>query len=160
MSTNSHDVIREAIDKVGPKQVASEIGVSLSLVYKWAQPNTETGSGSRNPLDRVSELVDITDDLRLLEWLCRRFEGYYVPNPKRLEDDDYEVIPATNEIVHQFAALLRTISKAALDNMITNEESTEIRRDWDRLKSFTEGFVRCCEEGDFRPLDRSKLSAE
>ncbi len=38
-----------------PKAIASELGVSLSLVYKWAQEQSESGSGSRNPLDRIVE---------------------------------------------------------------------------------------------------------
>ena len=75
-----------------------------------------------------------------------------------MNDDEYDVMPATNEIVHQFAGLLRTISQAALDNMITRKESREIREVWDRLKSYTEGFVRCCEEGDFRPMKKSRIS--
>ena len=66
----SHDVIREAFKKSGPKEVASEMGLSLSLVYKWAQPNTELGSGSRNPLDRVNQLRELTQDTQLVQWLC------------------------------------------------------------------------------------------
>ena len=58
----SHEVIKKACEKTSPKEVAAELGVSLSLVYKWAQPNTELGSGSRNPLDRVLELLRITKD--------------------------------------------------------------------------------------------------
>ncbi len=154
---HSHEVIRDAIEAVGPKQVAADIGVSLSLVYKWAQPNSGGGSGSPNPLDRVAQLTEITGDLRLLEWLCRKCDGYFVNNPRKLRSKDYDLMPATNEIVHQFADLLRAISQAALDNSISHGESAEIRGVWDRLKSFTEGFVRCCEMGDFRPLNQLKI---
>ena len=34
---DSHEIIKHACDKHGTKQVASHLGVSLSLVYKWAQ---------------------------------------------------------------------------------------------------------------------------
>lgn len=150
----SHEVLKRAFDQspAGPKEIASAMGVSLSLVYKWAQPNTDTGSGSRNPLDRVSELMELTRDPALVEWLCEQSGGYYVRNPKSSCEKGYEVVPATHEIVQQFAGLLAVISQAAIDNTITPDESAEIRRVWDRLKAYCEGFVRCCEEGDFEQI--------
>ncbi len=150
----SHDVIRKAFKQCGPKEVAAEMGLSLSLVYKWAQPNTDTGSGSRNPLDRVNQLRALTDDTGLVQWLCEQAGGYFVRNPKSFCEQGFEVVPATNEIVQQFADLLATISKAALDNSITDDESEEIRNVWEQLKCFTEGFVRCCEEGDFEQIPK------
>ncbi|MEN9975372.1 MAG: hypothetical protein RLZZ282_1378, partial [Verrucomicrobiota bacterium] len=33
----SHEVLRRALRKTTPKAVASDLGVSLSLVYKWAE---------------------------------------------------------------------------------------------------------------------------
>jgi hypothetical protein len=64
----SHEVLKEAFDSptASPKEIASELGVSLSLVYKWAQPPEGQGSGSRNPLDRVDELVKATGSTALL----------------------------------------------------------------------------------------------
>jgi hypothetical protein len=44
------------------------------------------------------------------------------------------------------------IAAAAADNQITEKESEQIRRRWEELKSVTESFVSCCEEGNFRPL--------
>ena len=62
------------------------------------------------------------------------------------------LIPATNEIVQEFADLLAVIATAAADNQITRKESVEIRERWEELKSVTEGFVACCEEGNFTAL--------
>jgi len=31
-------------------------------------------------------------------------------------------------------------------------EAREIRECWDKLKSYAEGFVRCCERGDFEQM--------
>ena len=152
----SHDVIRRALKKRGPKEIAAEMGLSLSLVYKWAQPRTELGSGSRNPLDRVDQLRLLTQDAGIIQWLCERAGGYYVRNPESFCDDGFEVVPATHEIVQQFADLLSTIAKAAVDNSITDEESEEIRSVWERLKGFTEAFVCCCEEGDFQYIPKPR----
>lgn len=157
----SHEVIRDAFKNCSPKEIAAELGLSLSLVYKWAQPNTELGSGSRNPLDRVNRMRELTHDTNLVQWLCEQAGGYFVRNPESFCQEGFEVVPATNEIVQQFAGLLSTISKAALDNSITDQESKDIRQVWEGLKSFTEGFVHCCEEGDFEklPMRREQMRA-
>lgn len=145
----SHEVLKSAFDKSSPKEVASELGVSLSLVYKWAQEQSDTGSGSRNPLDRVVELFKLTGDHRILEYICEHCDGYFVRNPVSHCQKGFQVLPATNEIVAQFSSLLMRISGAAQDNSITNDEAEDIRHVWDKLKGYGEGFVRCCEEGDF-----------
>ncbi len=146
----SHEVIKEALARTSPKAVASELGVSLSLVYKWAQPNTELGSGSRNPLDRIKRLMELTGEPKIIRWLCQQAGGHFVRNPATRTEAGYDV--ATNEIVHQFAELLSAITQAAADRSITEDESDDIRQMWDELKSITEGFVRCCEEGDFENI--------
>ena len=149
----SHEVIKNAFEQeASPKEIAAEMGVSLSLVYKWAQPNTELGSGSRNPLDRVLELFRLTQDPHIVQWLCENAGGYFVRNPRSYCKEGFEVLPATNEIVTQFSDLLSTISRAAADNVITHDESESIRAVWEELKCYCEGFVNCCEEGDFRPM--------
>ena len=148
----SHEVLKEALEKTSPKAVAAELGVSLSLVYKWAQEQSSTGSGSRNPLDRIVEIVRLTEDKRIVEWLCAQSGGYFVRNPDSACEKGFEYLPATNEIVAQFSVLLSRISQAALDNSIDGDESEDIRMHWDKLKCYAEGFVRCCEEGDFEKV--------
>ena len=148
----SHDVLKSAFENTSPKAVAAELGVSLSLVYKWAQEQSEGGSGSRNPLDRIVEIYNHTEHVPIIEWLCEQCDGYYVENPESKKEGDYDMLPATNEIVSQFSAVLHRISHAAQDNSITPDEAREIRLSWDRLKGYAEGFVRCCEQGDFERM--------
>ena len=145
----SHEVLRNAFAKTSPKAVASDHGISLSLVYKWAEKQSEDGSGSRNPLDRLMKIIELSEDLRIVEWLCQQTGGYFVRNPKSSCQKGFQVLPATNEIVGQFSVLLQQISTAALDHSISKKEAKEIRECWDKLKSYAEGFVRCCEEGDY-----------
>ena len=156
----SHEVLKQAFDQSSPKAIAADLGVSLSLVYKWAQEQSEAGSGSRNPLDRVLEIHSHTQDHGLIEWLCEQTGGYFVRNPQSHCEQGYEVLPATNEIVGQFSGLLTRISQAALDNSITPDEAEEIRQCWDKLKSYAEGFVRCCEEGDFELMKEDEENSE
>lgn len=148
---DSHEVMKELLKKTGAKQVASELGLSLSLIYKWAEPPEEgTGSGAGNPLDRVGQLIRLTGDVRLAQWVCERAGGFYIRNPKNLAPGR-ALIPITNDIVQEFADMLATIAISSSDSVITAEEAKKIRARWEELKSVTEGFVQAAEIGNFGP---------
>src|SRR5947207_12261953 len=149
----SHEILREVFQQCSPKQVAAELGLSLSMIYKWAEPaETSAGSGSTNPLDRIEALLRCTSDRRLVQWICQRAGGFFILNPKTNKPHPSYLIPATNEIVQEFADLLAVIASAAADNQITRKEAQNIRGRWEELKTVTESFVACCEEGNFLPL--------
>lgn len=156
----SHEVLKDAFKETSPKEVASELGVSLSLVYKWAQEQSELGSGSRNPIDRLVNIFELTGHHGIIEHLAEQCGGYFVRNPESHCEKGFQYLPATNEIVSQFSHLLTRISAAALDNSITGDEANEIRRVWDQLKGYAEGFVRCCEEGDFEIMGEKPESTK
>src|SRR3954454_22410537 len=149
----SHELLREVFQQCSPKQVSSELGLSLSMIYKWAEPaDTTAGSGSTNPLDRIDALLKCTQARRLVQWICERAGGFFILNPKTNKPHPSFLIPATNEIVQEFADLLAVIASAAADNEITGKESKNIRARWEELKTVTESFVACCEEGNFSAL--------
>ncbi len=148
----SHEILREVFQKCSAKQVAADLGLSLSMIYKWAEPDDGTGSGTANPLDRIEALMRATNDQRIVQWLCQRAGGFFIRNPKSSKPHPEFLIPATNEIVQEFADLLAVIATAASDNEITPKESQTIRARWEELKSVTESFVACCEEGNFSRL--------
>jgi len=152
----SHELLREVFQKSSAKQVAAELGLSLSMIYKWAEPpEAPTGSGTINPLDRIEALQRCTGDPRIVQWICQRAGGFFIKNPKTNHPHPEFLIPATNEIIQEFADLLAVIANAVADNQITAEESKDIRGRWEELKSVTEGFVCCCEGGNFRPLKKA-----
>ncbi len=148
----SHELLKEVLKKTSAKQIAADMGLSLSLIYKWAEPPAEeTGSGANNPLDRIEQLLRITGDTRIAQWVCERAGGFFITNPKH-KPHDYNLIPSTNNIVQEFADMLGVIAVAAADNQISRDEAKAIRRRWEELKSVTEGFVHHCEEGSFSAL--------
>src|SRR5258707_1109618 len=154
---HSYEVLREVFQQCSAKQVSSELGLSLSMIYKWAEPpDPSAGSGSTNPLDRIDALLKCTRDRRLVQWICQRAGGFFILNPKTNKPHPSYLIPATNEIVQEFADLLAVVAAAAADNQITPDESRQIRARWEELKSVTEGFVACCEEGNFAPLKEAR----
>lgn len=148
----SHELLREVLKTSSAKQVAADLGLSLSMIYKWAEADEGDGSGSVNPLDRVQALIRSTNDPRLIHWICQHAGGFFIRNPKTTNAHPDYLIPATNEIVQEFADLLAVIATAAGDNHITPDEAKTIRKRWEELKTVTETFVVCCEQGNFTPL--------
>jgi hypothetical protein len=157
----SYEVLREVFQECSPKQIASQLGLSLSMIYKWAEPpDQEAGSGSTNPLDRIDALLRCSNDRRLVQWICQRAGGFFVLNPKSSKPHPAYLIPATNAIVQEFADLLAVVAAAAADNQINQSESKQIRARWEKLKGVTEGFVACCEQGNFLPLKESPVGVQ
>jgi hypothetical protein len=151
----SHELLREVFQKASPKQAAAEMGLSLSMIYKWAEPPAST-SGATNPLDRVSALVRCTGDHSIIQWLCHGAGGFFVRNPNANHPHPLHLVPAMNSVVQEFADLLSVMAAAAADSQITAAESKSIRSRWENLKSVTEEFVQCCEGGNFRDLKDRK----
>lgn len=159
----SHELLREVFETTSPKEVAGALGLSLSMIYKWAEPPEDataggTGSGANNPLDRIEALLRCTNDPRIVQWICQRAGGFFIRNPKSHHAHPEFLIPATNEIIQEFADLLAVVATAAGDNHISAAEAKKIRARWEDLKSVTESFVHCCEQGNFSPLKESGAS--
>ena len=148
----SHEVLREVFEKCSAKQLAADLDLSLSLVYKWAEPPAPEGPPTGNPLERVAALYRCSQDEKILQWLCQQAGGFYIKNPKTHHAHPDYLIPATNQIVQEFADLLAVIATAAADNQISGKEAKTIRARWEELKSVTETFVACCEQGNFALL--------
>lgn len=157
----SHEVLREVLKSTSAKQISSDLNLSLSLIYKWAEtPDPEALSQSYNPLDRVDQLFQSTRDLRLIHWICERSGGFFIRNPKTTHSHPDYLIPATNQIVQEFADLLAVVASAAADNAVTAPEAKKIRARWEQLKSVTETFVHCCESGNFSELKEVPVVAK
>jgi hypothetical protein len=129
------------------------LGLSLSMIYKWAEPPDQK-SGAANPLDRVAALMRCSEDQRIAQWICQKAGGFFIKNPKTSDTKLSSLVPAMNNVVQDFADLLAVMAAAAEDSKITNAEAKSIRARWENLKSVTEEFVRCCEEGNFREMTK------
>jgi hypothetical protein len=145
----SHEVMREVLKKTSAKQIAADMNLSLSLIYKWAEsPEADAASGASSPLDRVGQLLRITQDIRIAQWVCEQADGFFIRNPHNLPAAQ-PLIPMTNDIVQEFADMLAAIAVSSADSVITKDEAKSIRRRWEQLKSVTEGFVTAAETGTF-----------
>lgn len=148
----SHEIIKKCFEKKSPKEISAELGVSLSLLYKWAEPGADDGgSGASNPLDRTAQLVRLTREDDILHWLCKQGGGFFVQDPAVATHKE-ELTVTVNALVKHFALLLGDIAHTSSDHRITADEANRLRSAWDDLRTKTESFIRACEKGDFETL--------
>jgi RNA polymerase-binding transcription factor DksA len=153
----SHRMLKQVFRETSVQCVAESINLSPSTVYKWAEsPDTGSASGISNPLDRTLALYRATGDLRIVRWLCEQSGGFFVENSEALDNGEQtqRLAPATSQVVKQFADLLSTVAGAASDSKISTREAKNIRKEWESLKRIAEGYVKCCEAGNFKQLNR------
>jgi hypothetical protein len=153
----SHRLLKRVFKDSSIPIIAHEMHLSPSTVYKWAEaPDTGSASGIPNPLDRALALYNATGDPRIIHWLCEQTGGFYVGNAVAASNGKtpQRLAPATSKVVKQFADLLSTVASAASDSKINQREARAIRREWEKLKRVAEGYVKCCEQGNFKQLNR------
>lgn len=151
----SHEVLREAADKVGVKVLAAELRLSPALIYKWCEESDAAdpdASGTRNPLDRLREIVRVTGHIPVVSWLCREAGGFFVHNPESQCDNiNTDLLQSTQHLVRAFSELLNEVSDSVADDgHIELDEAARIRQEWDQLKTTAETFVVACEKGIYR----------
>lgn len=146
---NSHEVIKKSVSDLGVKSVASDLGLSTSLIYKWCQPTgSEDASGADNPLDRLARIYELTHDTGPVSWLCQRADGYFVPNVPTQKIDAIPLLHMTRRVVREFSGLLDVLTESIEnDGVIDLSEAEKIRVAWEQLKSSAESFVAGCEKG-------------
>jgi len=146
---DSHEVIKKSVGDLGVKSVASDLGLSTSLIYKWCQPTgSEDASGADNPLDRLARIHALTQDTGPIAWLCQQADGFFVSNAPLQEIDAIPLLHMTRRIVREFSDLLDVLTESIEnDGKIDLDEAEKIRIEWEQLKSSAESFVASCEKG-------------
>ena len=149
----SFEVLKQAVNHLGVKAIASDMGLSTSLIYKWCQAKEDVDScGADNPLDRIMRIYKLTGDRSPVRWLCQNVGGFFVENhPVEVHDDDFlQPLKATQEILSEFSQLLEVVSQSIEDDqLIDTKEAEKIRQVWETFKSITESFVVACEAGKY-----------
>jgi hypothetical protein len=141
----SHEVLKQTMaESAGVKQLAADLSLSASLLYKWCEPSA--GAGAENPLDRVEQICRLTGRREPLLWLCERFGGFFVQNPRSDGADAQALLPATRKILREFSDLLDVITRSVEnDDRVDGAEARRIRAEWENLKRAAEEFVVACE---------------
>jgi len=151
---DTHRILKQAVDRAGPKRISRALDVSLSLVYKWTQPprskKNPGASGARNPLDKLVTIFLLSEDIELVQFLCRVARGYYTSNPNLQGKAGHSFVTATVSALNDFADLMHMAEKSLTDDgKIDEDEAQKLRKNWDRLKGRLEHFIVSCEEGAY-----------
>jgi hypothetical protein len=146
---DSYEVLKKSVSDLGVKSVASDLGLSTSLIYKWCQASDSAdASGADNPLDRLARIHELTHDTGPIQWLCEKADGYFVPNVATQDIDAIPLLHMTRRIVREFSDLLDVLTESIEnDGVIDLKEAGSIRAEWEKLKSSAESFVASCENG-------------
>lgn len=154
----SYEVLRESVDEIGVKALAGALRLSPALIYKWCQESSQNdpdASGTRNPLDRLADIVKATGSTDVVNWLCHESGGFFVSNPTPSDSNiQTELLMTTQRLVQEFSQLLITVTKSIEDDgEVDPAEADRIRQAWERLKSSAEAFTVACECGLYRTAD-------
>ena len=147
----SFEVLRKSIHEAGVKSVASDMGLSTSLIYKWCQPNNGSdAAGADNPLDRLMKIIQLTNDPAPILWLCEQVDGFFTKNPPAEKSQVVPILKATQLLLNEFSDVLAAVSQSyENDNSIDSTEAKRIRNEWEVLKRTAESFVISCENGAY-----------
>ena len=149
----SHELLREVFDKKTPKEVSADLDLSTSMIYKWAQPRERRRQRHRQsagphrgaaPKHRrpPARPMALPARRRIFHSQSQEHAASAFPDSRHQPDRPGICRPAAS---HRHRRRRQQITAA---------ESKQIRARWEELKSVTEGFVACCEEGNFGPLKK------
>ena len=144
----SYELLREACLKAQRKNVARALKLSETLIGLWMQPSGPFEHGKTNPLDRVAQLYQVTGDIRLVQWICQRADGFFVRNPATDRQAAKTFFEGRNVATGTLARFIDYLAEQRPDKGISRKTAGAIRDEWDGVKTVTEGFVRACEHGD------------
>ncbi len=143
----SGEILRMAAAEIGVKKVSSALNLSPSLIYRWfEQVDDKKSASTSNPLWRLAQIYELTGNLRPMEWLCERADGFFVSNGAIDLSESEHSLNHTQQIVKEFGDLLHAISEGLKDDrMVDHEEAARIRKEWEDLKRAGEAFVIAAE---------------
>lgn len=137
----SSEAFRHIYEIKPVKQLADEIHAKQITLYRWG----ELGEQHRtNPVEYISMLTTATGNLALVECICHKAGGNYVPNlPVNLSSrsDMVKASAVVSGCIHEFGSAVSHAVKTGF----SRPNVQAIRRSWSKLKSAGEAFVHALE---------------
>lgn len=127
----SDEVIKDAVNGK-TKDVADKLGLSPESLYKWMDSNPKYN----NPVKRILKLLDATEDIRIIEYICNKSGGYFVRNT-----DDLNPKAHINKIYSEMADVIKAIAEGWEDEHLTKNELWKIQVEFSELQSCLTGFL-------------------
>jgi hypothetical protein len=144
-------VLRAVLPKAVVKQVAADLGLHENTLYKWCEPDGGKAAGVLNPLERLAQLLQSTQDVRLVEYVCELAGGHFVRNRAVASASGEDLLPATVAVLGEMGHLSAAVSEAVKDCRVTKAEAAELRSGWNQLQAEMELFMAGCEQNGQLP---------
>jgi len=117
------------------KAVAAELGLNVKTLYKWCEPDGGRASGALNPLERCAEVWRLTEDRRVVEWICREANGYFVPNPPVTPPGAQEGLQLCSRVLEELGLLEAALARRLVSHAWPAAEQESVRSLCDRFKA-------------------------
>lgn len=105
--------------------IAKRMLVSTSTLYGYGETDAEGEARKTIPLERLLQFTLVTEDGRALSELCA-LAGYVALRLPSRASSGAE--PAALKALHDFSSFMETHSKALLDDLIEDDELTDIEK--------------------------------
>jgi hypothetical protein len=153
---HSHELLRQVFETTSAKQIAADMNVSVSLIYRWPRFRTQFPDSLLQSARPHRSADPIQPGRANHSLICQRAGGFFIRNPKThhahpdfLNSRDEPDRPGIRRPAG------RDRQRCGGTITINELEAQTIRKRWEDLKSVTETFVHCCEEGNFRFVAQS-----
>lgn len=113
------------------KMVADELHYKPPTLYKWMDATV------RNPLALVLQIIEATNDETIIEFLCKKCDGYFVPNIH-----EYDENSCINKVLSEMGDIIKIMAEANKDNYICQKELDDIEESCANLKSKMDVFCK------------------
>lgn len=143
---NAQALLQDIYQQVGIKQLAAQLGVSTSLLYKWLG---QGDSHRMNPVDRVAQLFRVTQDRRLVDMVCRLAGGHFVAEPPVQRRRASRRPELSCRVMRELAQLQAAVAERLPARDWSPAQTAAALELWDALRSDMEPLLR--PGGDHRP---------
>lgn len=137
---DSREIMIKACKELGTKHVASEMGVSTSVLYNQMNDPNRT-----DLLKRFVDFCEASESDAPIKWACEKLNGVFVPN-RDVSVEELEAVTTTyvSRSVKEFGDVITVMGEAIHDGVITESEALTIKKEWEELKALLESFVHVC----------------
>lgn len=146
-ATRTQEVLQEIYADHSVKQLASQIEVGISTMYKWAET---CDPDVVSPVERVGCLLEyLGDDDRLIQNLCQRSGGHFVRD-KPVVEPVGGLVPTFCKVEQAWMTTHHSLVDAVATGRINPAQMAVIQRHWEKQKRLMDGLVQAGLRGTLR----------
>lgn len=140
---DSREAMRLACAGAGVKTIAESMGLSQTALY-----NQINDPSRQNLLQKFVDFTSACEDDTPMRWAAEQLNGIFIKNPPiQVTAHSSDAGKCVSDALREFSEVIKEISAALEDGVVTPTEAARIRKEWEDLKILLETFVLSCEFG-------------